>query len=44
MAVPSRDVTVMVRLDDPIDIWRMPRKSQAPDTFDTLVGGSHRTG
>jgi AraC-like DNA-binding protein len=40
-AVPSRYVTVIVSLGDPIEIVRMPKSSQSPATFDALVGGLH---
>jgi AraC-like DNA-binding protein len=39
--LPSRTLTVVISLDDPVDVCRMPHPRQRPDAFPTLVGGLH---
>lgn len=41
VAVPSRHLSIIVSLDDPIDVIRMPTPVQGSATFSALVGGLH---
>jgi hypothetical protein len=39
--LPSRTITVVISLDEPVDLCRMPDPHQQPDRFQSLVGGLH---
>jgi AraC-like DNA-binding protein len=39
--LPSRHLTFIISLADPVDIARMPADSQAPGRFQAFVGGLH---
>src|SRR2546421_2857085 len=39
--LPSRHLTFIISLDDPVDIARMPDGVQAPGRFQAFVGGLH---
>ena len=39
--LPSRTITVVISLDEPVDLCRMPDPHQHPDRFQSLVGGLH---
>src|SRR5205809_36538 len=39
--LPSRHLTFIISLDEPVDIARMPGDAQAPGRFQAFVGGLH---
>jgi AraC-like DNA-binding protein len=39
--LPSRTLTLVISLDDPVDLCVMPGPHQRPDAFAALVGGLH---
>lgn len=41
VGLPSPSLTLIVALDDGIDVGRMPRADRSPARFDALVGGLH---
>ncbi len=41
--LPSRHLTFIISLDEPVDIARMPGDAQAPGRFQSFVGGLHAT-
>ena len=43
LGLPSPYLTVIVTLDEPLHVTRHPDATQAPDSYDALVGGLHTT-
>lgn len=41
--LPSRHLTFIISLDEPVDIARMPKEAQPPGRFQAFVGGLHAT-
>lgn len=41
LGLPSPYLTVIVTLDEPLHVTRHPDATQAPDSYDALVGGLH---